>query len=429
MRLFGETERPYSVLTVGEFTSAIARWFARQGQLQRIGLKGEISNLREFGNGHLGFRLKDGQAIIECVAWSSNRHAFPELNDGVKAVAVGNVSIHPERGGYKLYVESIERIGAGDLFLLYEKLKEKFRSEGLFDAGRKRVVPELLRRVALVSARDGDGARDFMKTIADEVPFVEVVIIETRVEGEGAEIDIAAAIDDASRQAVDAIVLARGGGTDEALFPFNLEPVIRAIVRARRPVITAIGHQPDHLLADDVADRTFDTPSKAAEFIAKAWLVARRRLEVGNRDLDRAARYFVLRREQLLETARGDLERFGLRIVRAKFSALNDRIARLDPLNPQRRLTDFRARLAQGNGRLDTAVARLLASKQRAWGGRRELLAGCDPLAPLARGYAIVTKNGSVVRDATTLNVGDTIAARLERGRLAARVESVASDG
>ncbi|HEY7787600.1 MAG TPA: exodeoxyribonuclease VII large subunit [Casimicrobiaceae bacterium] len=290
-----------------------------------------------------------------------------------------------------------------------------------------------------------------MKTVRDEVPFVEVVVIETRVQGVGAEIDIAAALDEASRYDVDAIVLARGGGKYEDRFPFNLEPVARAIVRARLPVLTAIGHEPDHHLADDVADRSFGTPSKAAEFIAKGWLVARRRLQVGQRDLGRAARDLVLRGFQRFEDGRSNIERAGLRVVTVKRAALADRIARLERHNPQRKLAEDRGRFAQRNGRLDTAAARLVSRKAHASGETRAALERavtalatgvarrferseaalerCDPLAPLSRGYAIVTKDGTAVRDAAALRGGDVIAARLQRGMLSARVESVYDDG
>jgi exodeoxyribonuclease VII large subunit len=449
--MIDELGRPYPVRTVRQFTNGMAEYFNAKGWLQHIGLKGEISGLREFGGGHLAFTLKDQQSIIECVAWSDSRRSFPDLGDGVEAIAYGSVRIHSERGGYKLYVEAIEQTGSGNLFLLYERLKERFRLEGLFEQARKREIPELPRRVALVSARDGKGAQDFMKTIRDELPFVEVVSIETRVQGEGAEIDIAAALDVASQSDVDAIVLARGGGTYEDRFPFNLEPVVRAIVRARAPVLTAIGHEPDHHLADDVADRSFGTPSKAAEFIAKGWVAATRHLRVASRDLDRAVRQVALHCAQHLDSGYRALERTTLRVLAVKRATLAEHNALLERESPQRRLAETRARVAGGNGRLDTAAARLMSRKAHSAGESRaslersiatlqvemrrrleraeNVLERCDPLAPLARGYAIVTQAGRVLRDAAGLKAGDAIRARLERGMLEARVESVHDDG
>lgn len=442
-----ERERGCRVMTVGAFTAGIAKWFARRPELQYIGIEGEVSGLRDFGDGHLGFTLKDERASIECVAWASFRRAFPRLENGDKAIAYGGVRLHAERGGYKLYVESVELSGRGELLQLYERLREKFESEGLFDSERKREVPDLLHRIALVSPRDGKGTSDFMRTIRDEVPFVEVVVVETRVQGEGAEIDIATALDRAAKYRVEAIVLTRGGGKYEELFTFNLEPVVRAIVRSPIPVITAIGHEPDRHLADAVADRSFDTPSKAAEFIAKGWLVAQRRLSVGKRDLERAARDGILRRAQRTELTRGDLERALLRVISSKRAALTQRAALLERRNPQRALADARERLATRNGRLTASVARLVSQKAHVSSQARGKLEGvaaawtaritraleradaaldrCDPLAPLGRGYAIVTKNGQTLRNASAASVGDLIEARLERGRVGARVESV----
>lgn len=437
---------PRLVLSVGAFTARMVRWFDRASQLKQIGIEGEISGLHEFGNGHLGFTLKEGQAVLECVAWSSFRRNFPRLGNGAQAIAYGSVRIHPERGGYKLYVESLEPAGLGALYLLYERLKETFTREGLFDAGRKRAVPELPRRVALITAR-GKAKQDFEETLRRNVPFVDVRFIETRVQGLGAEIDVAAAIDRASQLGVDAIVLTRGGGTFEDLFTFNLEPVVRAIVRATAPVLTAIGHSSDHHLADDVADRSFGTPSLVAEFIAKGWGRATARLEVALRDLERGARGVGLRAAQRLDAARGHVERAGLRVLASKRGALNASVVRLDRSSPQRSLADARARLAAGGGRLDTSAARLISRKAHRWGETRNRLdravaametvlnsrlqralaslERCDPLAPLRRGYAIVAKDGRALVDAATVRPGDTITARLERGMLEARVESV----
>jgi exodeoxyribonuclease VII large subunit len=446
-----DRERPYPVRTVGEFTAGMAEWFGKQTWLRRIGIKGEISGLRVFGDGHLGFSLKEDRSIVECIAWSDTRRSFPEVKDGDVVVAAGAVRIHHERGGYKLYADSLELAGLGNLFLQYERLKKRFADEGLFAPERKRPIPELIRRVALVTAHDGKGAQDFLKTLRDEVPFVEVVLIETRVQGDGAEIDIAAALDQAGTRGVDAIVLARGGGSYVERFPFNLEPVVRAIVRARVPVLTAIGHEPDRHLADEVADRAFGTPSKAAAFIAHAWLLARRSLDERSRDLDRAIRDIVMRSYQWIETRSGEAERATLRIVASKRAAFAAVAERLERRSPQRVLADSRESLLKLDGRLNAAAQRWMARGAKASDQRRNALdrvavrvandaavrlersaaalTACDPLAPLSRGYAIVSAAGRAVRDAGQLHPGDGIVARLERGTLAARVEAVDRDG
>jgi exodeoxyribonuclease VII large subunit len=444
-------ERSYQVRTVRQFTAGMADFLNRQPWLERIGIKGEISGLRVFGDGHLGFSLKEERALVECIAWADWRRGLPEVKDGDVVIAVGRVRIHPERGAYKLYADELEVAGLGELFLQYERLRKRFADEGLFAAERKRAVPELIRRVALVTAQDGRGAQDFIKTLRDEVPFVEIVLIETRVQGDGAEIDIAAALDLAATRNVDAIVLARGGGSYVELFPFNLEPVVRAIVRSRVPVLTAIGHEPDRHLSDEVADLSFGTPSKAAAFIAGAWLLARRALDERTRRLDRAIHEIVLHQMQTLERLSSDVERAAMRTVFDKRAAYRKAIDRLDLRSPQRVLTDNNERALRLDARLGESMQRRLERETRALDGRRNALdragtrfandaaarlqrstaglTACDPLAPLARGYAIVSSGGRVVREAASLRPGDAITARLERGTLAARVEAVNDDG
>jgi exodeoxyribonuclease VII large subunit len=440
---------PRVVRTVREFTAGLQRWFAGHRQLQEVAISGEISGLHPF-NGHLGFTLKEEQAVLECVVWSDKRRTMPELQNGTSAIATGSVRIRPDRSGYQLIVERLELTGLGDLFLLYERLKTQFRTEGLFEAARKRAVPELPRRVALISAR-GKAMDDFIGTIRRGVPFVDVQFIETRVQGQGADVEIAAALDAASARDVDAIVLTRGGGSYEDLFPFNLEAVVRAIVRAKHPVLTAIGHSTDHHLADDVADMTFGTPSLAAEHIARGWLLAQRRLQVAQRDLERAVRDVVVRAAQRVESASREIDRLGARALAAKFAALTERTQRLDRRNPQRIVAERRERLAGFSGRLDTAMARAMSRKAHAWGEARasldralpaflanvhrrlerldDALNGLDPLRPLSLGYAIVLRDGKAVRDAATLAAGDEVEARFERGTARARVESVRQDG
>ncbi|HEY9086370.1 MAG TPA: exodeoxyribonuclease VII large subunit [Candidatus Tyrphobacter sp.] len=423
-----EAERvpPRPVYSVGEFTRRMAGLFARTPSLCDIAISGEVSGLREF-NGHLGFTLKEERAVLDCVAWSDVRRGFPQLENGMAVIAAGKVDVRPDRSAYQLVVESIEPTGLGKFLQLYEELKMKFRAEGLFEASRKRKVPELPRHVALISAR-GKGMEDFLETIARRAPFVEVTFIETKVQGQGAEIEIAAAVDRASGLHVDVIVITRGGGSYEDLFPFNLEPVVRAIVRAHRPVLTAIGHSGDHHLADDVADLTFGTPSLAAEHIARGWLLARERLIVAQRDLARAVRDAVGRAAQRANALAESLAYRASAFLTSKRGSLAEGNQRLDRHNPERFVSERRARLAQISGSLETGAVRFFAGIRQRVERASALLDGLDPLRPLAHGYAIVTKHGKAVRDAADLTAGDPIQARFERGVVDARVESVQPD-
>ncbi|HTX58080.1 MAG TPA: exodeoxyribonuclease VII large subunit [Verrucomicrobiae bacterium] len=440
-----QTAPPRVVRGVREFTSGLQRWFAGHRQLQDVAIAGEVSGLRSFG-GHLGFTLKEETAVLDCVVWSEFAREIPALENGMAAIASGSVKIRPDRSGYQLIVERVELTGVGALYAMFERLKERFRREGLFDAARKRAVPALPRRVAVISAR-GKGLEDFAGTLERHVPFVRVEFVETRVQGVGAEIEIATALDEASRRDADLIVLTRGGGSYEDLFPFNLEPVIRAIVRSRHPVVTAIGHSGDHHLADEVADLSLGTPSLAAEHIVKSWGGAKTRLDGALRSLLHAVRDVHVRAAQRLSAGERTLEGAARRIAGRKREELSERSGRLERRNPARVLAESRSRAATGSERIGVAAARLLARKVRDFGERRAGLEAAmlelrsrvqrrferaeagldrnDPLSPLRRGYAIVTKDGRALRDASSVASGDCIEARLERGTLEARVESV----
>lgn len=414
------------IYSVGEFTRRMATLFLRTSALQNIAVAGEVSGLREW-SGHLGFTLKEERAVLECVVWSETRRTLPEMSNGMAAIATGVVKVRPDRSGYQLIVSRVEPAGAGPLFQLYLGLKKKFSDEGLFDAARKRSVPPLPRSVALISAR-GKAMRDFIETLEHEAPFVRVTFVETQVQGEGAEIEIAAAIDDASRMDVDVIVMTRGGGSYEDLFPFNLEPVVRGIVRSRHPVLTAIGHSDDHHLADDAADRYFISPSAAAEQIAQGWVLAERSVKESDGRLDRALRNIFMRAAQRADHARRDLQRAGERVVSRRRELLVSLAASLDRRSPGQWIAQRRERLLKLDGRIAATALRtttdLRLTLERA-GARLDRL---DPLAPLARGYAIVTKDGKAVRDAANLRKGDALETRFERGRATAIVESVGSD-
>lgn len=442
---------PYHIRSVGEFTSGIAEWFAGKSWLQRIGIRGEVSDMYVGRSGNLSFKLNEPsrKAVLECVAWADRRQGLPEFANGEAIVAVGSVRVRPDRSQYQLHVESVELEGRGALFLEYERLKKVLASEGLFDAARKRVVPTLLLRVALISSR-GLGAEDFMQALKRSVPFVEVLFVETPVQGFGAEIEIAAAIDKASKLDVDAIVLARGGGTEEDLVPFNREPVVRAIARASKPVLTAIAHTRNRHLADMAGDREFGTPSLAAEWIAAGWTAARQRLQVVARDLERAVRVLKTNCGQRFEQAGLRLERAEDRVLARKRTSLSDRSDRLGRHSPQRVLADVGARLFPARERLSAAGLRLASRKMHDWGEARAALERVaaarwttfahtveraesaldryDPLAPLERGYAIVTLGGRALRNARDVVLGDEIAARLHHGSLHARVERVSDD-
>jgi len=433
-------------LTVSQFAERLRGWLSRRPELRRIAIVGEVTDCKPQPNGNVYFSLKDDRALLSCFAYRSEARSFPPLRDGDAVVATGTIDIWERRSEYQLRVLAVSSFGVGAIAAKVEALRKRLQNEGIFDAARKRVSPRFPRRVALVSAQ-GKGAADFQATLRERAPQVTAVFVETRVQGEGAELDIADALERASREEVDAVILLRGGGSYEDRYPFNTEVVVRAIVRCRHPVVTAIGHEGDRHLADEVADAVFKTPTAAAEYIAASWSEAFSRLSNQKRRLAGAVERIVVRASQRLDRSFGAVERAASRIVSDKRFSYAKCIAALDRRNPQRTLAEQRARLAGAAGRMNTSAARLMSAKAHGWAESRNRLdraatavqtvlasrlhravgslQGCDPLAPLRRGYAIVTKDGHAVIDAATVRSGDAITARLERGMLQARVESV----
>ncbi len=416
------------VRTVSEFTNGLATWFSKQKAFAGAAISGEISGLKEITGGHFTFLLKERGAGLNCIAWRSTIPRLPPLQNGVAVIAVGNIKLRGEYGSYQMEVDAVHLTGIGELYSKFNAVREKLRLEGLFDATRKRSIPPYVRRVALISAEGSKASEDFLATIQAQVPFIRVVPFWTRVQGNGAEIDIREAFDRAEKTDLDVVVLTRGGGSYEDLFTFNEEVVVRAIARSRHPVITAIGHQTDHHLADDVADATYGTPSKAAEAIAAPWIATRERLVSANRNLRRAAEHALGRSAQRLELVRSQLDG----AMRARLGnterALSDLERRLNVQNPIARLSQRAARLSGVRERLPAVLDAYMTRRSNRLQIAATKLAALDPEQPLARGYALIFKDGSLVRSAQDVTSGDRITAQLGHGALDARVETVRNE-
>ena len=440
-----------TVLTVSELNHE-AKLLLERG-LARLWVEGEVSNLARPASGHLYFSLKDAGAQIRC-AWFRQRQqrvAAAKLANGERLVVYGRVSLYEPRGDYQLIVERAETSGEGELLRRFEALKKKLLAEGLFDDAHKRPLPDLPSRIGLITSPSGAAVRDMLTVLARRFPAVPVLLYPASVQGAQAVPDLVAALDAAARrEECDLLIIGRGGGSLEDLWAFNEEPLARAIRRSPIPVISAVGHEVDFTIADLVADCRAPTPSGAAELAVpdqSEWqrgldltaqrLIASigRTLETNGqsldwltRRLDRAGPGARLdrHRERLLGTERAlsqamrsrltaghqRLERLNFRLQRAAPAARVERLAH--------RLSQLRARLAAAANSNVQRVRNRLAVTARA-------LDTVSPLATLERGYAIVTdkSNGRVLTDTSDIRVGSEIEARLDEGRLSARVTSI----
>ena len=371
-----------------------------------VWVAGEISNLARPQSGHCYLTLKDDQAQIRCAMWRNvaARVRF-DLHDGLEVVCRGRIDVYGPRGTYQLIIESIEPKGMGALELALRQLREKLAREGLFDPRRKRPLPPFVRRIAVVTSPTGAAIHDFLQVLGRRWRGADVIVVPTRVQGEGAAAEIAAAIATANGLplAIDCLVVTRGGGSLEDLWAFNEEAVVRAIHASRIPVISAIGHEIDVTLADLVADVRALTPSEAAELVAPAAEDLLARFRQTEKRLSAALRWRLAAAKSRLDAVAAH------RAFRRPLERIEDLALRLDEL-------DARANRAL---RQRLLLARTQVQQQAA---RLESL---SPLGVLSRGYSLTQRaaDGRIVRDAAELNPGDKIVTRFGKGSAASRVE------
>lgn len=253
------------IFTVSELTQSIK--FVLESAFDNISVEGEISNFKSHVSGHWYFNLKDENAVINCTMWRGfNNYVFFTPQDGIKIVVTGKLTVYPPRGSYQIDVRSMKPYGEGELQAAFERLKQKLKSEGLFDIDRKTAIPFFPNKIGIVTAIDGAAIRDMISVAERRFPIVELVIMPTKVQGSGAAEDIVDSLNKLNKiKDIDVIILARGGGSIEDLWAFNEEIVARAIYKSRIPVITGIGHEIDFTIADFVSDLRAPTPSVAME--------------------------------------------------------------------------------------------------------------------------------------------------------------------
>ncbi|MFZ5755316.1 MAG: exodeoxyribonuclease VII large subunit [Pseudomonadota bacterium] len=442
-----ETGSRPDVLTVSQFNRKVQGLI--EGKVPLAWIEGEISNLATPASGHLYFTLKDETSQVRA-AMFRNRSRFVTVKprNGLLVRVQARATLYLPRGDYQLVVEHIEEAGTGALQRAFEQLKAKLAAEGLFDAERKRDIPGFPQCVGVVTSPAGAAVHDIITVLRRRAPWIEVIVYPTLVQGRDAAPDIAAAIAAANRRGeCDVLIVGRGGGSLEDLWPFNEEIVARAIVASRIPVISAVGHETDVTIADFVADLRAPTPSAAAERVApdRNALQARtshmlrlmqRRLQAV---LQQTGAQLALLRKSLvrpdhrLREFRQAFDELDLRAGRAlrsrlaeEHTTLRDLVRRLRLAAPDRTLPQVRQDVSDLQERLARALRATLARQQQQLESRAARLNTVSPLATLSRGYAIVRdERGRVVKDARRIPVGAAVTARVADGTLACRVEGV----
>ena len=253
-------------LTVSAVTKYLKFKFDTDEHLRTVFLKGEISNFKAHTTGHFYFSLKDEGSKINAIMFSTNAKKISfSPSEGMKVLVVGRISVYEATGGYQIYVEKMEQDGLGNLYIAFEKLKQDLAKEGLFDAAHKKTIPKIPMRIGIVTAPTGAAIKDILSTIKRRFPICETILFPALVQGENAASDIANKIDMAANYEIDTLIVGRGGGSIEDLWPFNEEIVARAIYHSKVPVISAVGHEIDYTISDFVSDLRAPTPTGAAE--------------------------------------------------------------------------------------------------------------------------------------------------------------------
>jgi len=421
-----------------------------EGSFPLLWVEGEISNLSRPSSGHVYFSLKDPHAQVRCALFRMRRtHLRFQPTNGMQVLVRARVGLYEGRGEFQLIVEHMEPAGEGALRQAFEQLKRKLAAEGLFATERKRPLPGFPRQLGIITSPTGAAVRDVLSVLQRRLPALPVVLYPVPVQGDGAAERIVQALEVANRRReCDVLLLVRGGGSLEDLMAFNDEAVARAVAGSQIPVIAGVGHEIDFSIADFVADRRAPTPSAAAELASPdrrellqkigtltrrlngARARRRRELEQHLRGLEHrlaalhpAAR--LTQRQQRIDELELRLRRQTGQRLLSRGSHLRTLTARLQGHTPAHRLAQWGLRLAERQRRLHRAMRQTLDHGGERLGRMGQTLDAVSPLATLSRGYAIVTRlpDGAVLREASALQPGDRVGARLARGRLVCRVE------
>ena len=441
-------DRPQRILTVSALT-ALVRERLEEG-FTDLWVEGEVSNLRTPSSGHIYFTLKDATSQIRVVLFRAGaQHLRFALKEGLQLVVRGRLTVYEPRGEYQIVLDYLEPKGLGALQLALEQLKEKLARDGLFEQARKRPLPFLPRRVGVVTSLTGAALRDILAVLRRRCPIVGIVVAPVPVQGEDAAAQIASAVRAlSSSRLVDVMIVGRGGGSLEDLWCFNEEVVVRAIAASAVPVVSAVGHEIDYTLADFAADYRAPTPSAAAEAVAP---VLDDLLETL---CDRAARLKLAVRGHLRKDRQECAS--ALRVLYARPLPVEQAAQRLDDLtgrlggsvtetlsvwqrradacrhaleacSPRIRIGSALTLVPQLAKRMEQSMLAVLTLKRQATRSIASALDGLSPLAILGRGYSIVqtVPDGTVLKRAQDVSVGDDVLAKLADGRLLCSVRKI----
>ena len=437
-------------LSVTTLTKYLKMKFDKDPYLERVYLTGQVSNFRKRPT-HQYFSLKDDRAVIQATIWSGiyQKLGF-DLEEGMKINVIGRVQIYEPSGSYSIIIEKAEPDGVGALAIQFEQLKKKLSEEGLFQDRFKQAIPQFAKRIGVVTSRSGAVIQDIITTVSRRFPGVEIVLYPTKVQGEGASEEIARNIARANeREDLDVLIIGRGGGSIEDLWAFNEEIVVRAIFESRLPIISSVGHETDVTLADFVADRRAATPTAAAELatpVTKLDLLTY--LKNQEKRMATAVQNTLSKKKEALRVLSqsvifrqperlydGYLQRLDQLVLRLKQGLnvelvnhqqkIQVQIHRLEQLSPIVKIQRYQDRIQQLQKLMRSQMAVTYDAKVAEVKRLSEALLMLDTSRIVARGFAIVKKEGAVVSSAKDLKVNDQVMLIIRDGQVDLEVKDV----
>jgi exodeoxyribonuclease VII large subunit len=433
-----DTKRERHVLTISQITQDIK--LILESSFSDIWVEGEVSNFKSHASGHFYFSLKDDSAVLSSVMFArANKDVKFKLENGLKVVCFGKISVYGPYGQYQIIIEKIEPKGIGSLQLALEQLKVKLEKEGLFSPEHKRQLPYLPGKIGIVTSESGAAIKDILKVLDRRFSGLAVVIRSAQVQGEAAGKDIAQGIQDlnaynetlAKDDRIEVMIVGRGGGSIEDLWAFNEEIVARAIYNSMIPVISAVGHERDWTISDLVADVRAATPSVAAELVIprKEDLLDRVEslFEMLRGAFSDIARNFQEELENLLHHLKSGVER----IFERSAGKLDTFRHKLTLLNPAAQIEDYQLKLLDLARQIYVRAGHFLELRQAQFSTAVEKLSSLSPLNILGRGYSITFRvsDAAVIKDAAGLKAGESIRTRLHKGEIISTVKEVMKNG
>ena len=394
-----------TVYTVKQVNSYIKNMFTQDFMLNRIYVKGEVSNCKYHTSGHIYFSLKDESGTIACVMFAGQRGGLSfHMREGQQIIVLGSVNVYERTGSYQLYAQEIRLDGEGTLYEKYQMLKQELEEMGMFAPEYKKAIPRYAKRIGVVTAPTGAAVRDIMNISARRNPYVQLLLYPAQVQGEGAKESIVRGIRMLETKNVDVIIVGRGGGSIEDLWAFNDECVARAIFDCQVPVISAVGHETDVTIADYVADLRAPTPSAAAELAV--W------------DYRQLQGYLDECRLRMNRSMTGTI-----RINRLRLKELD---VRLSYLHPRHKLQDQQQRLIELEEELRTLMRDRVKEARHRLAIQIEKLNGLSPVRKLNQGFAYVEEaDGGVVKSIRQVEKGDELTVYVTDGLIRTSVKAV----